>query len=165
MVKKRPEKRCELEPNHTHFLLFDDGLVKADHVLQLRAEIENCSRQVSRDTEAEEAIETKIPIVMVLVEGGPSSVRTICQALEINTPVVVVKVKRTPDNLINPELLSFKRIPVVLPISSLNCTLATRRVIMVEAVHILLDRTLATVKVEDEKVRSMPCKFLLQCDW
>ena len=34
-----------------------------------------------------------IPIVMVLVEGGPSSVRTICQALESNTPVVVVKVE------------------------------------------------------------------------
>ena len=22
---ERPEKRCELESNHTHFLLFDDG--------------------------------------------------------------------------------------------------------------------------------------------
>jgi hypothetical protein len=81
-----------LEQNHTHFLLFDDGQIKADNVLQLRAEIESRSRQVNTDAETEGTTETQIPIVMVLVEGGPSSVRTICQALESNTPVVVVKV-------------------------------------------------------------------------
>jgi len=43
-------------------------------------------------THKEGAGETLIPIVMVLVEGGPSSIKTICQALESNTPVVVVKV-------------------------------------------------------------------------
>jgi len=43
-------------------------------------------------TNTEGAGETLIPIVMVLVEGGPSSIKTICQALESNTPVVVVKV-------------------------------------------------------------------------
>lgn len=92
-MKQRPEKRCELEPNHTHFLLFDDGNAKADTVLQLRAEIEKCSRLVNRDSANEAAVDIEIPIVMVLVEGGPSSIKTICQALEINTPVVVVKVK------------------------------------------------------------------------
>jgi hypothetical protein len=91
-VKRRPEKRCELEPNHTHFLLFDDGQAKADNVLLLRAAIENCARQVNTDVQTEGTTETQIPIIMVLVEGGPSSIRTICQALEINTPVVVVKV-------------------------------------------------------------------------
>ncbi len=41
----------------------------------------------------EGAIETLIPIIMVLVEGGPSSIETICKALDSNTPIVVVKVK------------------------------------------------------------------------
>ncbi len=81
-----------MEPNHTHFLLFDDGQTSADSVLPLRAEIEKCSRQVNSETQTEGTLETLIPIVMVLVEGGPSSIRTICQALESNTPVVVVKV-------------------------------------------------------------------------
>lgn len=114
MVKKRPEKRCELEPNHTHFLLLDDGQAKADTVLQLRAEIENCSRFVNRGTASEAAVDIEIPIVMVLVEGGPSSIKTICQALEINTPVVVVKVNRMymPITLIC--FLFSSRIPVVL---------------------------------------------------
>ncbi len=73
-------------------MLFDDGQPKADSVLPLRAEIEKCSQHVNIEARTEGAVETLIPIVMVLVEGGPSSIKTICQALESNTPVVVVKV-------------------------------------------------------------------------
>ncbi|UJR27965.1 hypothetical protein I4U23_009223 [Adineta vaga] len=91
VVKEKQKKRCDLEANHSHFLLFDDGQPNADSVLPLRAEIETRSRHNTIDTVTEGAAESLIPIVMVLVEGGPSSVRTICQALESNTPVVVVK--------------------------------------------------------------------------
>ncbi|CAF4854401.1 unnamed protein product [Rotaria sp. Silwood1] len=91
IVKGKPEKRCDLEPNHTHFLLFDDGESKADSVLPLRAEIEKYSCITNIETATEEAVESLIPIVMVLVEGGPSSIRTICKALESNTPLVVIK--------------------------------------------------------------------------
>ncbi|CAF3929782.1 unnamed protein product [Rotaria sp. Silwood2] len=91
IVKGKQEKRCDLEPNHTHFLLFDDGDSKADSVLRLRADIEKCSRNTNMETTAEGTAESLIPIVMVLVEGGPSSIRTICQALESNTPLVVIK--------------------------------------------------------------------------
>jgi hypothetical protein len=70
----------------------DDGQPNADSVLPLRAEIEKCCRHINTDTTTEGAVKILIPIVMVLVEGGPSSIRTICQALESNTPVVVVKV-------------------------------------------------------------------------
>ncbi|CAF3552086.1 unnamed protein product [Rotaria sp. Silwood1] len=90
-VKEKPKKRCDLEPNHTHFLLFDDGQPNADTVLPLRAEIEKYSRNTSIETTTDGAVESLIPIVMVLVEGGPSSIRTICEALDSNTPVVVIK--------------------------------------------------------------------------
>lgn len=73
-------------------MLFDDGQTSADTVLPLRAEIEKYSRNTNLETTTEGAVETVIPIVMVLVEGGPSSIRTICQALESDTPVVVIKV-------------------------------------------------------------------------
>jgi len=43
----------------------------------------------------EGAVRTLIPIVMILVEGGRSSIQTVCKALKSNTPVVVVKVKKT----------------------------------------------------------------------
>ena len=91
-MKGKLNKQCDLEPNHSHFLLFDNGQPKADNVLPLRAEIEKRSRQTTTETTVEGSTESLIPIVMVLVEGGPSSVRTICQALDSNTPVVVVKV-------------------------------------------------------------------------
>jgi hypothetical protein len=41
----------------------------------------------------EGAVQTLIPIVMILVEGGRASIQTVCKALESYTPVVVVKVK------------------------------------------------------------------------
>ncbi|CAF1166712.1 unnamed protein product [Adineta ricciae] len=92
VVKEKLKKRCDLEPNHTHFLLFDDGGTSADTVLPLRAEIEKyCRHSCSQTVVEDETEQTLIPIVMVLVEGGPSSIRTICQALDSNTPVVVVK--------------------------------------------------------------------------
>ncbi len=89
-VVKQPEpNRCDLEPNHTHFLVFDGRSSNTDTVLLQRAKIEKYSRQINMDTSVADAL---IPIVMILVEGGPFSVRTVCQALESNTPLVVVKV-------------------------------------------------------------------------
>jgi len=89
-VVEQPEpNRCDLEPNHTHFLIFDGRSSNIDAVLLQRAKIEKYSRQINMDTSVADAL---LPIVMILVEGGPFSVRTICQALESNTPLVVVKV-------------------------------------------------------------------------
>ncbi|CAF5086201.1 unnamed protein product [Rotaria sp. Silwood1] len=90
-ITEKQKTRCDLEPNHTHFLLFDDGQPNADTVLPLRAEIEKYSRYINIETTTEEIIESLIPIVMILVEGDSSSIRTICQALNSNTPVVVIK--------------------------------------------------------------------------
>lgn len=72
--------------------MFDDGTPSADTILPLRAEIEKYSRYPNLESNKNDASEPAVPIVMVLVEGGPSSIRTICQALESNTPVVVIKV-------------------------------------------------------------------------
>ena len=94
VVTKKEEKRCDLEPNHTHFLLFDDGDTKPENVLPLRADIEMCSRHSNIKKPSEDKKDQLIPIVMVLVEGGKSSIKCICEALDANTPVVVVKVTK-----------------------------------------------------------------------
>ncbi|CAF4729630.1 unnamed protein product, partial [Rotaria sp. Silwood2] len=70
-----------LDPNHTHFILLDDKCgpndetwrrygfpVRADLTIQLRAEIE------------QEARYYKIPIIQILIEGGPSSLLTVVEA-------------------------------------------------------------------------------------
>ena len=43
-VEKSREKECYLDPNHTHFLLFDDGDTLPQNVFERRAEIEMRSR-------------------------------------------------------------------------------------------------------------------------
>ncbi len=92
MVKEKVAKECDLEPNHTHFLLFDDGTSKPENILPLRADIEKYSRRPNLKVDCEEIIDTLTPIVMVLLVGGRSAVKCICEALNSNTPVVVVKV-------------------------------------------------------------------------
>lgn len=74
--------------------MFDDGLASADNVLPLRADIEMHSRRIYFEQQADGPAPTLIPVVMVLVEGGRASIQTMCEALDSNTPVVVVKVKR-----------------------------------------------------------------------
>ncbi|CAF1428837.1 unnamed protein product, partial [Rotaria sp. Silwood1] len=90
-VKSNKQGECYLEPNHTHFLLIDDGQKNANTVFQLRAAIEKCSRNANLANTANDAVKSLIPIVMVLVEGGTSAILTICEALKCDTPVVVIK--------------------------------------------------------------------------
>ncbi|CAF4351605.1 unnamed protein product, partial [Rotaria sordida] len=46
IVKENQPRECYLEPNHTHFLLFDDGQRKAETILPLQAEIGKYSRNI-----------------------------------------------------------------------------------------------------------------------
>jgi hypothetical protein len=116
IVKRKEQNRCDLEPNHTHFLLFDDGTTKPEHVLPLRANIEMQSRCIRTRAEI---MDTLIPIVMVLLEGGSLAIQSVCGALKSNTPVVVVKVKNKNKRYhINIHILL--RTPVVLLILLLN---------------------------------------------
>ncbi|CAF3724318.1 unnamed protein product [Adineta steineri] len=91
VVKEKEEKRCALEPNHTHFLLLDDGTDRPEHILPLRADIEMFSRHIKKKNASDDTVDALIPIVMVLVEGGRSAIQCVCEALLSNTPVVVVK--------------------------------------------------------------------------
>lgn len=89
VVKQPDTKRYELEPNHSHFLIFDGQSTDLDTLLLQRAKIEEYSCQIDIKTSKKDE---RIPAVMILLEGGPFSVRTVCQALRSNTPLVVVKV-------------------------------------------------------------------------
>lgn len=92
-MKEGQTKKYNLEPNHTHFLLFDGESTNTDSLLLLRAAIEKYSRQIHLMSSV--MGNGLIPIVMVLLEGGSFSIRTFCHALQSKTPLVVVKVRRT----------------------------------------------------------------------
>lgn len=38
-------------------------------------------------------LKKNVPIVMILVEGGRASIKTVCEALESGTPVVIIRVR------------------------------------------------------------------------
>jgi hypothetical protein len=94
VVKQLEGRHRELEPNHTHFLLFDGESSKTNAGLLQRAGIEKHSRRINIKGSAIEAL---IPTAVILVEGGPFSIRTVCHALQSNTPIVVVKVSTGVD--------------------------------------------------------------------
>ncbi|XP_060065040.1 transient receptor potential cation channel subfamily M member-like 2 [Ylistrum balloti] len=78
-----------LNPNHTHFILVDDG---TEHTfgkeITFRAEIENAVANLKTDT-GKDAV--SVPVVLLVVEGGPNTIETVLNAVCKNTPTVVVK--------------------------------------------------------------------------
>ncbi|CAF1523283.1 unnamed protein product [Adineta ricciae] len=88
-----------LDHNHTHFLLLADqfgpgemkwrnatkAAFRADLILPIRAQIEQASRVVTQ-----QGHEFKIPIVQILIEGGTSSILTVCESINAQTPVILV---------------------------------------------------------------------------
>ncbi|CAF4831194.1 unnamed protein product [Rotaria socialis] len=96
---QKTSKSYPLDPNHTHFILLDDKCgasndkweqygfpVRADLTIQLRAEIEQEARYSSRYRQ-----NYKIPIIQILIEGGPSSLLTMVEAVTHETPVIVIE--------------------------------------------------------------------------
>jgi hypothetical protein len=76
-----------LEVNHTHFILLDDGTLRhyntGDYRTRLTKTISNGhGNQV-----------LPVPIVTLLFEGGEDSIRSIYNDLRKNIPVVIVNVR------------------------------------------------------------------------
>ncbi|CAF3676523.1 unnamed protein product [Rotaria socialis] len=105
-VRQPPEKgepeSYPLDHNHTHFIILQDEFgegdrkwkskfkenVRADLILPIRAQIEQESRTIKRQGQ-----KYKIPIVQILVDGGVSSILTVCESIAAGTPVIVIAVR------------------------------------------------------------------------
>ncbi|XP_069827973.1 transient receptor potential cation channel subfamily M member 2-like [Dendropsophus ebraccatus] len=80
---------CCLDNNHTHFILVDDGTHGNYGVeIPLRIWLE---RYISQQTMQKGGIALKIPIVCVVLEGGPGTLDTIYSSMCNNTPCVIVE--------------------------------------------------------------------------
>ncbi|CAF4433686.1 unnamed protein product, partial [Rotaria socialis] len=75
----------DLEPNHTHFLLLDDGTYYGydigDYRTRFVIEVSHYKRE-------------DVPVVTVVVEGGPNTLFTIYQDLSNNIPIVLIDKER-----------------------------------------------------------------------
>ncbi|XP_075117251.1 transient receptor potential cation channel subfamily M member 2-like [Leptodactylus fuscus] len=80
---------CCLDNNHTHFILVDDGTHgKYGVEIPLRSRLE---RYISQQTMHKGGTAIKIPIVCVVLEGGPGTLDTIYSSMCNNTPCVIVE--------------------------------------------------------------------------
>ncbi|XP_071942447.1 transient receptor potential cation channel subfamily M member-like 2 isoform X2 [Antedon mediterranea] len=79
----------KLDPNHTHFLLVDNGTSgKFGVEIKLRAKIEKAISEQSIGIGKDENV--SVPTVCVVVEGGPNTIFTVHQAVMNGTPAVIV---------------------------------------------------------------------------
>ncbi|CAF1207105.1 unnamed protein product, partial [Didymodactylos carnosus] len=79
------------EPNHTHFLLFDDNTSDRKNVIEARTKIEQLFSTNLRPRDPTRAYYTNIPIVMILIGGDYWSFVALCKAINAGTPIVIVK--------------------------------------------------------------------------
>ncbi|XP_077786135.1 transient receptor potential cation channel subfamily M member 2 isoform X6 [Podarcis muralis] len=78
-----------LDSNHSHFILVDDGTHgKYGVEIPLRTRLE---KFISEQTKVKEGVAIKIPIVCVVLEGGPGTLDTIYNAITNGTPCVIVE--------------------------------------------------------------------------
>ncbi|XP_014774531.2 transient receptor potential cation channel subfamily M member-like 2 [Octopus bimaculoides] len=80
-------RTCPLDPNHSHFILVDNGTSDTFGVeTDFRKTLENAIVQ----NKIEES-KVKIPAVVIMVEGGPGTLKSVCDSISRNIPVVIVK--------------------------------------------------------------------------
>ncbi|XP_028925185.1 transient receptor potential cation channel subfamily M member 2 isoform X2 [Ornithorhynchus anatinus] len=78
-----------LDNNHSHFILVDDGTHGRYGVeIPLRTKLE---KFISEQTKEKGGVAIKIPIVCVVLEGGPGTLDTIFNAITNGTPCVIVE--------------------------------------------------------------------------
>ena len=70
-----------LDPNHTHFILSDNSTIPFGGEVEFRARIES---EISRSF--------SIPIVVLVLGGGPRTVNTVRASLEKGNPCVFLEV-------------------------------------------------------------------------
>ncbi|XP_035828049.1 transient receptor potential cation channel subfamily M member-like 2 isoform X2 [Aplysia californica] len=85
-VKKR---QSFLDPNHTHFILVDNGTQMQFTVeIPFRAKLEEAIAAQKTDTGTDAVA---VPVCLLVLEGGPGTLQTVHSSLMSATPTVVIK--------------------------------------------------------------------------
>ena len=76
-----------LDPNHTHFILVDDGSKNEFGVeIKFRAKLEN---ELNKH-KSENSTHYGIPTILVVVGGGINTLKTIIESAENGIPIVIL---------------------------------------------------------------------------
>ncbi|XP_039539523.1 transient receptor potential cation channel subfamily M member 2 isoform X2 [Pimephales promelas] len=102
-----------LDINHTHFILVDDGTHgKYGTEIELRTNLEG---HISQQSLGNRESGAKIPVVCVVLNGGPGTLNTIYNSMMNNTPCVVLEGSgRLADIIAQVATLAVSKVTVVL---------------------------------------------------
>ncbi|XP_072021686.1 transient receptor potential cation channel subfamily M member-like 2 [Amphiura filiformis] len=101
VVKLDPEPTKEkgvssLQPNHSYFILVDDGTNKFGSDVLVRGGLE---KAMSRNWKVS-GLDEQVPVVCIVVEGGPNTIQQAKEAVENKIPIVVVADSGRASNII-----------------------------------------------------------------
>eukprot|EP00039_Didymoeca_costata_P003537 m.68263 g.68263 ORF g.68263 m.68263 type:complete len:1826 (+) comp11953_c0_seq2:265-5742(+) len=95
----QPKPFCSLDRNHTHFVLVDDGTQdKFGGEIGARASIESSSAKLA--SFGKFGSESPIFTVLLAIQGGPGTVKTVLETLKQGTAVVIVNGSGKASNVI-----------------------------------------------------------------
>eukprot|EP00057_Strongylocentrotus_purpuratus_P009860 XP_011664334.1 PREDICTED: transient receptor potential cation channel subfamily M member 2-like [Strongylocentrotus purpuratus] len=90
-AEKSDTRNVPLDPNHTHFILVGKGRVdQFGEEITLRGKLEKAFSEEQIQKSSGNAARVSIPIVCVVVQGGPNAIQTAYEAIRNGTPVVFV---------------------------------------------------------------------------
>ena len=89
---------CSLDSNHTHFILVDDGSENQfGKEIEFRAKLEEEIRRgksLEQYRNKNETLENRsqIPMILIVVNGGPNTLRTVIEYVKVKIPVLILEV-------------------------------------------------------------------------
>ncbi|CAF2638466.1 unnamed protein product [Rotaria sp. Silwood2] len=86
-VNQRSRGERDLDMNHTHYLMLDDGTVRYYNIGDYRTKL------CAYIGKLHHYIEYPIPIVTIVVEGGRQTIEDVYHDLKANIPVIIIDVK------------------------------------------------------------------------
>ncbi|XP_028404438.1 transient receptor potential cation channel subfamily M member 2-like isoform X2 [Dendronephthya gigantea] len=82
--------KAPLDSSHTHFLLVDNGTVGQYGVeIDLRSKVEEAIAKMHTESRSSTG-SIEVPVVMLVLEGGPGTVKTMTEAIKKKIPAVVI---------------------------------------------------------------------------
>lgn len=92
------KKHSALDPNHTHFILVDDQKLNSfggeiNIRTQLESAVSNYSMKMkNKQPRALQEVNTeKIPVIVLVIGGGPNTFNTVLESVHNNSPCIFIK--------------------------------------------------------------------------
>ena len=89
LISSSKERQQPLDPNHSHFILVDNAKIGFGGEIDFRAQLESA---ISRREDPKTKKANDIPIVVLVLEGGVGTVKTVLESVKNGSPCVFIDV-------------------------------------------------------------------------